>query len=65
MSEIRLLVRGFTWKAKMFNDAVFQWWTPSKVTRKVAKKSLLDIANNNGLWRAYEPNDIIRIWVTK
>jgi hypothetical protein len=53
------LVRGYLWKARMSNGAVFEWWTPRKVTRTTARKEILKIANT------YENKDIEQLWETK
>ena len=42
---MRTMVRGYKWKCRMFNGAVFEWWTPTKVDRKTARKALYDLAN--------------------
>lgn len=60
---MKLLVRGFTWKARMSNDAVFEFWTPSEITRKTAKDKLLAIANGDYL-NVYDKADITYMWRT-
>lgn len=61
---MKLLVRGYTWKARMSNGAVFDWWTPQKVDRQTAKEELLKIANAE-YGDVYAPKDIVSIWETK
>ena len=65
------MIRGYVWKIKMWNGAIFEWWTPEKVSRKIAKLHLLDIANRgepydkkSGIY-ANNSEDIIQIWETK
>lgn len=58
---MKLFVRGFTWKARMSNDAVFEFWTPSEITRKEAQIKLLDMANGDYL-NVYDKTDIIHMW---
>lgn len=55
------LVRGFVWKMRMSNGAVFEWWTPTDVPRKTAVKELLDIAGED----SYDKEDIDNVWKTK
>ena len=53
-------VRGFVWKARMYNGAVFELWTPyDNLTRAEARRQLLDIAD------VYLSTDIDRLWRTK
>lgn len=61
---MKFLVRGYTWKARMSNGAVFEWWTPQKVDRQTAKEELLKIANAEYGY-VYAPKDIVSIWETK
>lgn len=61
---MKLLVRGYTWKARMSNGAVFEWWTPQKVDRQTAKEELLKIANGE-YGGIYTQKDIDSIWETK
>ena len=58
------MVRGYKWKMRMSNGAVFEWWTPSKVTRLIAVFELLEIANypDNP---SYDRSDIEAVWMTK
>lgn len=66
------LVRGYWWKARMSNGALFELWTPNgDVKQKEARKTLLDFANSScsednpayypedveGVWRAVTPGD--------
>ena len=53
------LVRGYLWKARMSNGAVFEWWTPRKVNRSIARKEILKMAV------AYESEDVEQLWETK
>lgn len=55
------LVRGFVWKARMANGAIFEWWTPTDVLRREAVKELLDIAGED----SYDRADILNVWKTK
>jgi len=61
------LVRGFVWKCRMFNGAIFEWWTPEDVSRAEARKQLFSIANmfcsEDDL--AYEKGDMESLWKTK
>jgi hypothetical protein len=50
------LVRGFTWKCKMSNDAIFAVWTPTDLSRAEAEKLLLEQAGY------YQKGDIVSIW---
>ena len=68
---LQQIIRGYTWKIKLWNEAIFEWWTPEKVSRKEAKQKLLEIANRGeyfsrkeGLYRDCS-KDIISIWETK
>jgi len=69
-SPLRMFVRGWTWKARMWNGAEFQWWTSSsQTTRAAARKALLGIANGDypekdGM-TIYENKDIDRLWRTR
>ena len=59
------MIRGYTWKIKLFNGAIFEWWTPEgKSTRRQAKLHLMDIANG-GRGSIYKNIDIENIWRTK
>jgi len=64
---MKSMVRGFTWKIRFWNDAVFAWWTPEKVSRKEAKIQLMDIANRGEGNSIYQDSseDIKNIWETK
>jgi len=66
-ADYRGWVRGFTWKARMFNGAVFQWWTPRDLCRVEARRELFAIANASCADDnpAYEKGDIDSMWVTK
>lgn len=60
-------VRGYTWKMRMSNGAVFEAWTGQSVTRAEARTELMRIAN---LWcdeddPAYDHTDIENLWKTK
>jgi hypothetical protein len=65
------IIRGYIWKLKTWNEAIFDWWTPEKVTRQIAKLHLLDIANGGEYYDKKEgiyadnSEDIISIWETK
>jgi len=65
------LVRGFTWKARMFTGAIYEWWTPYKVTRKEAREELMNIANwsepylEDGEELVYQKGDMVDLWETK
>ncbi len=66
---MRLMVRGFVWKMRMVNGAIFEWWTPSSQTkRKEAVKHLMADANawdiDDGS-HAYYPEDVEAVWRTK
>lgn len=67
---MRSMVRGFVWKMRMTNGAVFDWWTPSsQAKRKEAARNLLAFANDCG-WienslPAYYPEDVLAVWRTK
>lgn len=63
MDIIRTLVQGYTWKARMSNDAVFEFWTPYNITAKQARIELLKVAN--GDYSVYAPSDMISVWKTK
>jgi len=73
MSDLmRALIRGFVWKCRMSNGAIFEWWTPTKVSHKVAKKALMDFANgvdkNGRGWSdppIYNSEDVDAVWETK
>lgn len=60
---LQALVRGFTWKARMSNDAVFSFWTPFDITRREARKRLLKESNGDceGI---YEKSDVCHVWRT-
>ena len=48
MAFMRQLVRGFIWKCRMLNGALFQFWTPtSQLTRAEARAKLLAEANGD------------------
>ncbi len=53
------LVQGFTWKARMSNGAVFEFWVSRNISRATAKQEILDIAE------VYDASDIISIWKTR
>lgn len=55
----RQLVRGYIWKARMFNGAVFEYWTPMQISRKRARLHLLTVAD------VYTSQDIDKLWQTK
>ncbi len=57
--KTRQLIRGYTWKARMFNGAIFEYWTACRITRTTAKTELLSIAVH------YTPNEIDSLWKTK
>ena len=59
MSVDKILIRGFTWKARFFNGAVFEYWTAFNITKAEAKQELLDIAV------CYTDDEIESIWWTK
>jgi hypothetical protein len=61
---MRSLVRGYVWKAKMSNDAVFQIWTPCKLARKTAKSLLLKEANGD-YGEVYASEDVENFWETQ
>jgi len=62
---MKILVRGHTWKARMRNDAVFEWWTPHKVIdRQIVKNELLKTANGE-YKNVYTLKDIVTLWETK
>lgn len=58
---MRRLVRGYVWKARMSNDAVFQIWTPCKLARKTAKSLLLKEANGD-YGEVYTSSDVENFW---
>jgi len=60
----RSLIRGFNWKARMFNGAVFEFWTPKVISRKKARKEILKIANGD-FDKAYVKEDIEQLWFNK
>ena len=63
---LRSLVRGYKWKARMENGAVFEIWTPKKIPRTRAREELLIFANGDfGFGEIYESQDIENLWVTK
>lgn len=68
MEMIRKLVRGNKWKMKMENDAIFEIWTPFKLTRKEAKILLLNFSNGEGDGfegdNIYSNEDIVNFWET-
>ena len=53
------MVRGCTWKARMFNGAVFEIWTPTDIKQHDARRLLLEFAEH------YKSNDIESIWKTE
>lgn len=63
--ELRELVRGFVWKARMINGAIFEWWTPSEVSRATARREVLAVANGHGYTAAYDETTIESLWQTK
>lgn len=68
MDFMKSLVRGFMWKARMSNGALFDWWTPmTDTTRAEAREKLLEIANGGmGLSELiYTKEDIESLWKTK
>ena len=52
------LVRGFIWKARMYNDAIFKIWVPNDITRSETRNKLLTEA------QYYTKNDIESLWKT-
>ena len=64
---MRTMVRGYKWKCRMFNGAVFEWWTPTKVDRKTARAELY--AEGNAMCTeddpAYVKGDIDAMWEVK
>ena len=60
MNLLRQLVRGYVWKCRMSNGAVFGVWTPINITRKEAVNELLEFANP----QYYEKKDIESVWKT-
>ena len=56
---MKAFVRGFTWKARMSNGAVFTYWTPSRCTRAQAREELLKIAEY------YTKDEIENLWMVK
>lgn len=61
--DMRGLVRGYTWKAKMANGAVFEIWTSQDISRTEAREELFRIANIGG--DAYGKDDLSGLWRTK
>ena len=59
------MVRGFTWKVKMENGAVFFFWTPEAITYRQAKEELLNVANGGPDRNIYDKSYILHIWKTK
>lgn len=63
--HLKPFIRGYYWKARMFNGAVFSFWTPSKMDRKEAIPAMLDYANGDYEERIYNKPDILSIWENK
>ena len=61
---MKMMVRGYTWKARMSNDAVFEFWTPRTIDRLQARKELLKIANGD-YTDVYDVKDLKQLWVTR
>lgn len=63
---IKSIVQGSTWKVKMSNGLVIEYWTPHIITRSKATEMLLKEANSstNNDNPAYYPNDIDNVWST-
>ena len=64
------LVRGYTWKARMSNDRIFLFWTPTKLTRRQAIEQMCYETgwvntDNTESHVVYGTADIERIWETK
>lgn len=57
------LVRGYVWKGRMDNRALFRAWTPFKLKRKEAKELILKTANGS-YDSVYENSDIESMWET-
>jgi hypothetical protein len=60
---MRSMVRGYTWKVKMNNGAVFDVWTPYKRTRREMIPLLLAQANGD-YDDVYARGDIESVWET-
>lgn len=60
MDFVRVMVKGTTWKVRMSNEAIFEFWTPYAIKRKEAVSQLLDIAND-GL-DIYSRRDVESAW---
>ena len=64
---LRGLVRGWVWRVRMSNGAVFDWWTArGNVSRKDARRELMAVANRitEPDSPAYYPDDVERVWRT-
>lgn len=62
MDIVKQLVRGYTWRARMSNGAIFEIWTPFKIRQSQAKTLMLDFANAD--IQIYDSQDIESIWST-
>lgn len=60
---MRGIVRGYTWKIRMFNGAVFEKWTPKDMNGKDAGQMMIDFSNGD-----YEDvctnEDVVSLWKT-
>lgn len=59
------LVRGFNWKCRMFNGAIFTFWTAWKISRQTALEELLKVANGEYDPFIYTKKDIDYFWPNK
>jgi len=61
---MKMMVRGYTWKARMSNGAIFDLWTPRIINRCQARKELLDMVNGD-YEDVYNTKDLKQLWVTR
>lgn len=59
------LIRGYNWKARMFNGAVFEFWTPGIISRSKAREAMLNLANGYDYFEVYSKKDIEQLWFNK
>ena len=67
-NSLKIFFKGYYWKVKMFNGAVFMFWTHrGDLKRAEAKEKLLEISNGEYPLndRPYYEEDIEAIWRTR
>lgn len=62
---MRLLVQGYTYKARMSNGAVFEAWSPMILPRREAARLLLAQANGSCEPAPYSQTTLESLWHTK